>query len=125
MSVSAALIWDPSFVSYRFKPNHPFNPKRLELTVSLIEEMGLLSAPDVKLVKPFFYKGRRFAVLANCGHWTDIGGAVPGGFGVRGIEGKVRAASMARTKKVPYLGICLGMQVAVIEFAFNSHYAPC
>ena len=52
MSVSAALIWDPSFVSYRFKPNHPFNPKRLELTVSLIEEMGLLSAPDVKLVKP-------------------------------------------------------------------------
>lgn len=52
MNVSAALIWDPSFVSYRFKPNHPFNPKRLELTVSLIEEMGLLSAPDVKLVKP-------------------------------------------------------------------------
>jgi len=42
---------------------------------------------------------------------------VPGGFGVRGIEGKVRAARMARTKKVPYLGICLGMQVAVIEFA--------
>ncbi|MFA7460511.1 MAG: CTP synthetase, partial [Trueperaceae bacterium] len=42
---------------------------------------------------------------------------VPGGFGVRGIEGKVRAANVARTKKVPYLGICLGMQVAVIEFA--------
>lgn len=41
---------------------------------------------DVKLVKPFFYKGRRFAVLANCGHWTDIGGAVPGGFGVRATE---------------------------------------
>ena len=41
---------------------------------------------DVKLVKPFFYKGQRFAVLANCGHWTDIGGAVPGGFGVRATE---------------------------------------
>lgn len=41
---------------------------------------------DVKLVRPFFYKGERFAVLANCGHWTDIGGAVPGGFGVRATE---------------------------------------
>ena len=42
---------------------------------------------------------------------------VPGGFGVRGIEGKVRAARFARTHGVPYLGICLGMQVAVIDFA--------
>ncbi|HRN17560.1 MAG: CTP synthase [Truepera sp.] len=42
---------------------------------------------------------------------------VPGGFGVRGIEGKVRAARVARERLVPYLGICLGMQVAVIEFA--------
>lgn len=39
---------------------------------------------------------------------------VPGGFGSRGIEGKVAAAQWARTKKVPYLGICLGLQVAVI-----------
>jgi N-methylhydantoinase B len=38
---------------------------------------------DVKLVRPFFYKGRRFATLANAGHWTDIGGSVPGGFNVR------------------------------------------
>lgn len=42
---------------------------------------------------------------------------VPGGFGVRGIEGKVRAAQWAREHKVPFLGICLGMQVAVVEFA--------
>ena len=42
---------------------------------------------------------------------------VPGGFGERGIEGKVIAAKFAREKHVPYLGICLGMQVAVIEFA--------
>jgi len=42
---------------------------------------------------------------------------VPGGFGVRGIEGKVRAARFARENGVPYLGICLGMQVAVIDFA--------
>jgi CTP synthase len=45
---------------------------------------------------------------------------VPGGFGVRGIEGKVRAARFARERGVPYLGICLGMQVAVIEFARTS-----
>jgi CTP synthase len=42
---------------------------------------------------------------------------VPGGFGIRGIEGKIRAACYARENKVPYFGICLGMQVAVAEFA--------
>jgi CTP synthase len=42
---------------------------------------------------------------------------VPGGFGVRGVEGKICAAQFARENKVPYLGICLGMQVATIEFA--------
>jgi CTP synthase len=44
---------------------------------------------------------------------------VPGGFGERGIEGKIRAVNFARTKGIPYLGICLGMQVAVIEYARN------
>jgi len=44
---------------------------------------------------------------------------VPGGFGERGVEGKILAAEYARSNKVPYLGICLGMQVAVIEFARN------
>jgi CTP synthase len=44
---------------------------------------------------------------------------VPGGFGVRGIEGKIRAAAYARKKKVPYFGICLGMQCATIDFARN------
>ena len=43
----------------------------------------------------------------------------PGGFGVRGVEGKIEAARFARERKVPYLGICLGMQTAVIEFARN------
>jgi len=42
---------------------------------------------------------------------------VPGGFGERGVEGKIRAVRFAREHKIPYLGICLGMQVAVIEFA--------
>ena len=44
---------------------------------------------------------------------------VPGGFGKRGVEGKINAARYARENKVPYLGICLGMQVALIEYARN------
>ena len=44
---------------------------------------------------------------------------VPGGFGSRGIEGKIKACNYARTKSIPYLGICLGMQIAIIEFARN------
>ncbi|WP_178862378.1 CTP synthase [Thiomicrorhabdus cannonii] len=42
---------------------------------------------------------------------------VPGGFGERGVEGKIKAIEFARTHKVPYLGICLGMQMAVVEYA--------
>ncbi|MBI2383378.1 MAG: CTP synthase, partial [Gammaproteobacteria bacterium] len=45
---------------------------------------------------------------------------VPGGFGNRGIEGKIESVRYARENKIPYLGICLGMQVAVIEFARNA-----
>src|SRR5438045_859664 len=49
-----------------------------------------------------------------------LGGVlVPGGFGERGIEGKITAARYARENKVPYLGLCLGMQIATIEFARN------
>ena len=45
---------------------------------------------------------------------------VPGGFGSRGIEGKLKAIQYARERKIPYLGICLGMQLALIEFARNK-----
>lgn len=45
---------------------------------------------------------------------------VPGGFGIRGIEGKIRAVTYARENKVPFLGICLGLQCAVVEFARNK-----
>ncbi len=64
-------------------------------------------------------------------HWIDAeksedlseslsnldGIVVPGGFGVRGVEGKIAAARFARENNIPYLGLCLGMQIAVIEFA--------
>jgi CTP synthase len=44
---------------------------------------------------------------------------VPGGFGTRGVEGKIKAITYARTNKIPFFGICLGMQLAVVEFARN------
>ena len=50
----------------------------------------------------------------------DVAGIlIPGGFGQRGVEGKIKAARYARQHKLPYLGLCLGMQVATIEFARN------
>ncbi len=53
-------------------------------------------------------------------HLSDVDGIlVPGGFGTRGTDGKILAAKYARENKIPYLGICLGMQLAIIEFARN------
>lgn len=49
---------------------------------------------------------------------------VPGGFGKRGVEGKILAAQYAREKKIPYLGICLGMQIAIIEYARHVANMP-
>ncbi|WOL01483.1 hypothetical protein Cni_G10199 [Canna indica] len=60
--------------------------------------------------------------------WDLLKGAdgilVPGGFGDRGVQGKILAAKYARENKVPYLGICLGMQIAVIEFARSVMILP-
>jgi CTP synthase len=55
---------------------------------------------------------------------SDDGILVPGGFGVRGIEGKIEAIRFARERGVPFLGICLGMQCAVIEFARHACGLP-
>jgi len=59
-------------------------------------------------------KGKIDEILKN-----KDGILVPGGFGIRGIEGKIKAASFARKNKIPFFGICLGMQCAAIEFARN------
>ena len=59
------------------------------------------------------------------GYLHDADGIlVPGGFGQRGTEGKILAIEYARKNKVPYLGICLGMQLAIIEFARNVAGLP-
>ncbi len=59
-------------------------------------------------------KGRQFDALEKV-----QGIVVPGGFGYRGVEGKILAAKFARERQIPYLGLCLGMQVMCIEFARN------
>jgi CTP synthase len=61
--------------------------------------------------------------LQDCvnGQLKNVAGLlIPGGFGLRGVEGKIQAARFAREHKIPYLGLCLGMQVATIEFARNA-----
>ena len=62
------------------------------------------------------------AVLAR--EFSSVGGVpdaflIPGGFGIRGSEGKITAAEYARTNQIPYFGICLGLQIATIEYARN------
>ena len=59
------------------------------------------------------------------GIFDDVDGIlVPGGFGERGTEGKIKAIEYARTRKIPFFGICLGMQMAVVEFARNVCQLP-
>ncbi len=69
---------------------------------------------DIDYVDAEKLDGKDFSILENSG-----GIIVPGGFGGRGIEGKINAVSFAREKEIPFLGICLGMQAAVIEFSRN------
>jgi CTP synthase len=57
------------------------------------------------------------AILARIGRADGI--LVPGGFGARGVEGKVRAIELARREKIPFLGVCYGFQMAAIEYARN------
>lgn len=68
---------------------------------------------EMKETNPILYH-EAWQNLCSCD-----GVLVPGGFGIRGINGKIRACNWAREKKKPYLGICLGLQVAAIEFARN------
>ncbi|MCL7487366.1 MAG: CTP synthase [Desulfobulbaceae bacterium] len=70
-------------------------------------ELKYISAEDLE-------EGDSQELLSGCD-----GILVPGGFGSRGVEGKMRAITFARENKVPFFGICLGMQLAVVEFACN------
>jgi CTP synthase len=81
---------------------------------------GVACGRDVEVVWVNSEKMQRGRVC-DCEQLKDVSGiVVPGGFGYRGIEGKVAAARWARENKVPYLGLCLGMQVMVIELARHA-----
>lgn len=81
--------------------------KHAALALSFEVEIDWLHATDLE-------KGKGWDSIAKAG-----GIIVPGGFGSRGIEGKIQAAKYARENKVPYLGLCLGMQLMCVEFARN------
>ncbi len=88
-----------AYISVREALKHAAIANGVELNLQWIHSTDLESGPADKL-------------LAEAD-----GIVVPGGFGSRGIEGKIKSATYARTEQVPYLGLCLGMQVMVIEFA--------
>lgn len=73
-----------------------------------------LTRVNIKFVEAEDVEADEFKALSGCDAIL-----IPGGFGERGTEGKIKAAWYARENKVPFLGICLGMQVATIEFARN------
>jgi CTP synthase len=81
---------------------------------------GVACGRDVDVVWVNSEKMQR-GQACDCEQLKDVSGiVVPGGFGYRGIEGKIAAARWAREKRVPYLGLCLGMQVMVIELARHT-----
>ena len=102
-----------------------------EVNVAMVGKYMELTDSYKSLSESLFHAGMRSGVKVNI-HYIDSeliekSGTdalkdmdailVPGGFGERGIEGKIQTVKYARENKIPYLGICLGMQVAVIEYA--------
>ncbi|MBL0184547.1 MAG: CTP synthase [Candidatus Obscuribacter sp.] len=109
------------------------NPTK-QVTVAIVGKYVMLSDAYISVVESLKHAGAALSTQVNIkwvlsediekngceAYLTGVDGIlVPGGFGDRGIEGKVSAAGYAREHKLPYLGLCLGMQIAVIEFARN------
>jgi len=95
-----------SYMSLKQALDHAGTAHQLKINISWIEAEELETKKAEKVLK-------------------DADGIlVPGGFGIRGIEGKINAVSFARKNKIPFFGICLGMQCATIEFARNVASLP-
>lgn len=106
-----------------------------ELTIALAGKYTELNDAYISVVESLKHAGFKNSAKINIkwiasediisdedvkSHLADVDGVVvPGGFGVRGIEGKLKVIQYARENNIPYLGLCLGMQCAVIEFARN------
>jgi CTP synthase len=87
---------------------------------SIIESFFHAGAPNDAKVDLIWIEAEDIERDGAQKHLQNIGGLlIPGGFGERGIEGKVKAVEYVRTNNIPYFGICLGLQCAVIEFARN------
>jgi len=87
---------------------------------SIIEAFVHAGAVHTERIELKWIEGEAIEQKGAAALLNDVDGiVVPGGFGERGIEGKIEAARFARERGVPYLGLCLGMQVATIEFARN------
>ncbi|MBQ4206804.1 MAG: CTP synthase, partial [Clostridia bacterium] len=98
--------------------------------VAIVGKYTQLHDAYLSIVEALKHAGYREGVFVNI-RWVDSetftpkdvdgvdGILVPGGFGDRGIEGMIAAADLARTQKIPYFGICLGMQILCIAFARN------
>jgi len=87
---------------------------------SIIESFVHAGVANKTKVEIKWVDAEEIELSGTSGVFDDVSGIlIPGGFGNRGIEGKVRTARFARENKVPFLGICLGMQCAIIEFARN------
>lgn len=85
----------------------------IEGFICILEINHLLLSISISLSSRTIYD---YYLTSICLQGAD-GVLVPGGFGGRGVQGKIIAAKYARENRIPYLGICLGMQIAVIEFA--------
>ena len=111
-----------------------FKTQKKELTIAICGKYVTLPDAYKSIIEAFVHSGFENNVrvklkwvntemisTANAGEYlSDVAGIlVPGGFGDRGIEGKLNTVRYAREKKIPFLGICLGLQCAVIEFARN------
>jgi CTP synthase len=106
----------------------PREPVKIALVGKYVELQDAYFSVREALYHAALHHGRELELswvpsetLENKGDYSALrpiqGIVVPGGFGIRGIEGMIKAATYARENKIPYLGLCLGMQVMVIEFA--------
>jgi len=91
--------------------------------ISIIEAIKHASFALKRKPEIFWLSAEKYEGRSNDSNLSELrnydGIIVPGGFGSRGIEGKIKAIEFCRKNKIPYLGLCLGMQLAVVEFARN------
>ncbi|HMY52500.1 MAG TPA: CTP synthase, partial [Candidatus Obscuribacter sp.] len=122
---------EPDLVAWKEMLERIKHPAK-KVTVAIVGKYVMLSDAYISVVESLKHAGAKLHTQVNIkwvlsediekhsaeAYLADVDGIlVPGGFGDRGIEGKIAAAGYAREHNIPFLGLCLGMQIAVIEFA--------